>query len=269
MIPRFSLLCIQWQPNPEAFELLGWSIKWYGITWMLSILSTYFLGLMVFRVTKRSAEDLALMVQYIFIGGLAGARLGHVLLYDPVYFLQHPAEILMIWHGGLASHGGMIGGMLALIYFAGNYPKYSIFWLYDHAAICILFLSSFIRFGNLMNSELEGTTTNVPWAFCFDMIDGLPRHPVVLYESIWYFLLQLLMISLFLHYKETKPGLYMATFFILVFGGRFFIEFFKVPESEWLFGLSTTQWYNIPFIIAGVVIINGVLNARFKYPDYT
>jgi prolipoprotein diacylglyceryl transferase len=262
------LLFINWEPNPVAFEIGSISIKWYGVSWMLAILSTYFLGVYVLRALNKTEEHLAILVQYLFIGGLIGARLGQVFFYEPMYFIRNPAEILYVWHGGLASHGGMIGGMITVFIFTRAYKQYSLFWLMDHIAICILFLSSFIRFGNLMNSELIGTATNVPWAFRFLLTDEIPRHPVVLYESIAYFILQIVMLLLFKKYKESRPGIYMATFFVAVFSIRFLLEFFKVPEGFQIWGLiSKTQLLNIPFIVAGVVLFVLISKRILKYPE--
>lgn len=262
------MLFVNWQPNPVAFEIGSLSIKWYGVSWMFAILSTYFLGVYVLRSLNKTEEHLAILVQYLFIGGLIGARLGQVFFYEPEYFLHHPTEIFYVWHGGLASHGGMVGGMVTLFIFSRVYKQYSLFWLMDHAAICILFLSSFIRFGNLMNSELIGTATEVPWAFRFLLVDNISRHPVVLYESIAYFLLQIAMLLLFRKYKETRPGMYMATFFVAVFSIRFLLEFFKVPEGFQIMGLiSKTQLLNLPFIAAGVTLFILISKKALKYPE--
>lgn len=260
------MLHIFWNPDPTALDLGFFSIQWYGIMWGLSIISTYLLGEWILKTLKRDTQKLATIVQYIFIGGVIGARLVHVLFYDWEFFSQNPHFILMVWKGGLASHGGLIGGIIALMVFCKRNPDYPLFWTMDHAAITILFLSSFIRFGNLMNSELVGKPADVPWAFVFLQYDNIPRHPVVLYESMAYFMLQLVSIFLYKKFGESKPGLYMTVFFIGVFATRFILEFFKVPEGDVYFNvISKTQLLNVPFIITGVVMCVLMLKGRLKY----
>jgi phosphatidylglycerol:prolipoprotein diacylglycerol transferase len=125
-----------------------------------------------------------------------------------------------------------------------------------------------VRFGNLMNSEECGRPTGVPWAFVFVQLDDIPRHPVVLYESICYFIIQIVMLGIFNKYLESKPGLYVATFLVLVFSVRFVLEFMKVPDGGLHFGLiSTSQALTLPFIFTGVVLWYFVANDKLHYKN--
>ena len=127
-------------------------------------------------------------------------------------------------------------------------------------------LASLIRLGNLMNSEIYGKPTHVPWAFIFQQVDNVPRHPVVLYESVAYFILQIFMLLLFNKVKESKPGIYITIFLIAVFSVRFLLEFFKEPDGAIFFGvISKTQMLNVPFILAGVVLFYFVIKGRLHY----
>lgn len=249
-------LFIQWNPNPDFISFGAFAIKWYGVLWGLSLIWTFIIGGFIFRKIGWNEEKVSLTVQYIFIGGLVGARLGHILFYDLDYYLAHPADILAVWKGGLASHGGLVGGIIGLYLFCRGNKEFPFFKLFDLCCVTIPLLASLIRIGNLMNSELYGTPSNVPWAFVFEQVDYIPRHPVVLYESMAYFFLQVILLALFMKYKDSKTGLYASILFIGLFGARFCLEFFKVPDGEMILGLiSKTQLLSIPFVLAGVWLL--------------
>ncbi|MFN8286430.1 MAG: prolipoprotein diacylglyceryl transferase [Chitinophagales bacterium] len=264
------LAYIHWHPDPNVFSTGFFSMQWYGVMWGLSVLSGYFIALWIFKRLRIPEDKLVLIIQYMFICGFIGARLVHVFFYDWDRFAADPSEIVKVWHGGLASHGGVIGSILGMWLFTLRNKEFSLLWLMEHAAICMIFLCSFIRFGNLMNSEIVGSATTVPWAFVFDNVDPLPRHPVVLYESIAYFIVQLVMLYLFNKYEDSKPGMYMVIFFIGMFGIRFMLEFVKVPDGDMIFGaISKTQLLNLPFILTGFVfwylMASGKLHYRAPY----
>lgn len=259
-------LFIHWNPDPDFITIGTFSIKWYGVLWGLSLMSVFFIERYIFKTLKLDEEKITVGIQYVFIGGLIGARLAHILFYALDFYIAHPEDILAVWKGGLASHGGVVGAFLGLYFFAKRNKEFSIFWLLDHAVIGALLLASLIRLGNLMNSELYGIPTSVPWAFVFEQVDDIPRHPVVLYESIAYFLIQILLLVLFNKYKESKPGIYLVVFFIVIFTTRLLLEFFKVPEGELFFGfLSKTQMLNLPFILAGFILSYFVAKGKLRY----
>jgi phosphatidylglycerol---prolipoprotein diacylglyceryl transferase len=274
-------LYIQWNPGADAFHIgANFAIKWYGIFWGLSLFACFFLARYVFEKVGKSEEKITLCIQYIFIGGLIGARLAHVLFYNLDYYLANPwtemdifslhipiPTVIAVREGGLASHGGVVGGLIGLWLFCRRNKEFSFFWTLDHGIICIAILASLIRFGNLMNSELYGKPSNLPWAFVFTQVDNVPRHPVVLYESICYLLIQGYMLLLFNKYCELKPGIYTGTFLALVFGVRFVLEFAKVPDGEMIGFISKTQLLDLPFMIAGLAMLIPAVQNKLHYSN--
>lgn len=263
-------LFIEWGPSANAFSLKLFAIQWYGLLWGASLMLCFFIAQYLFKQLNRDDNDITLIIQYIFLGGIIGARLAHVFIYNPSFYLANPADIIAVWKGGLASHGGVVGGLVGLYFFCRHHKQYSFFWLMDIGIIATLVIASLVRFGNLMNSELCGKVTDVPWAFVFtnsyEVKDLLPRHPVVLYESIAYFIIQIVMLLLFKKYKESKPGIYITTFLITVFTVRFLLEFYKEPDGGLIFNtISKTQLLNLPFILTGLVLAWYVAKGKLSY----
>lgn len=244
-------LFIHWNVNPTIpinFHLF--TVQWYGLMWTLSIFGCFFLGRWILAKENLSEENLVLIIQYIFIGAIIGARLGQVIFYQPSYFLAHPTEILSIWKGGLSSHGGVIGGLIAIYLFHRGHPEFHLLWLLDRVALIIYLPAALIRFGNLMNSELVGKVTTLPWGFIFPE-ETEARHPVVLYESICYFILLLIVTQLYRTMGGRRPGFYVAFFFTFTFLTRFLLEFMKEPE-DMVGPISSTQLLSIPLILLGI-----------------
>ncbi len=196
------------------------------------------------------------------IGTIIGARLGHVLFYDFHYTLEHPETIFMVWQGGLASHGGTIGVLIALFFFCRStkkeFPTLTFMVMLDMICIPTSIVAVFIRLGNFMNQEILGTTTTVPWAIIFgNPYDGsppIPRHPVVLYEALSYLLCYFVVKHLwYQHHADWKPGRIVGVFFLIVFGSRFLLEYFKanLGHFDWFPYLQTGQVLSIPFIVLG------------------
>ena len=261
-------LFIHWNPSPDFVSIGNFSIKWYGFFWGLSLITSFLIERYVFKKLNVDDEKLTIAIQYIFVSGLIGARLAHILFYSLDYYMMHPAELIAIWKGGLASHGGVIGGVIGLLIFCKVHKEFSFFWLLDHGVIAVVSMAALIRLGNLMNSELYGKITQVPWAFIFEQVDDIPRHAVVLYESICYFFIQFFMLYLFKRYRDTKPGVYLGVFMFLIFSVRFVLEFYKEPDGfVWLNTVSKTQLLNVPFILFGAVILYLVMNGKVKYTD--
>ncbi len=268
---------INWNPPREAFRVpfLDHPIVWYGVIFTLGFLFGYFL---VFHTLKRNltlqkdpdpkSNALYLtdrLTWFIVLGTVIGARLGHVLFYNWQYF-KHPVEILKVWHGGLASHGGVIGILIALyLYYRlvrKKFPTLTYLKLTDIIVVPAALAAAFIRVGNFFNQELIGTQTSVPWAVVFGSpADGsypVPRHPVQLYEAIAYFTTFIILYMLWNRFGEKlKAGTLTGLFFVMIFSSRFVIEFWKayVPgliETSWL---QTSQLLHIPLIIAGIALI--------------
>ena len=250
-------LFIHWSISPDIpLPFHFFTVQWYGFMWTLSIFGCFFLGKWILKKEHLTEEHLVLLIQYIFLGAIIGARLGQVLFYNIDYFIAHPFDILQVWKGGLASHGGVVGGLLAIYFFHRAHPQYNFIWLFDRVALIIYLPCSLIRLGNLFNSELVGKATDVSWAFIFDRVDTVPRHPVVLYESICYAILLLIVLTIYRRATSMRVGFYTAFFFISTFSLRFLLEFTKEPEGAlFLNCISKTQLLSLPMILIGLVVL--------------
>ena len=249
---------IVWDINPEIVRIGLFRIRWYGLFFASSIMLAYLILRKIFRGEGKSLGKLETLSFYVVVGTIVGARLGHCFLYAPSYYLSHPLEILMLWKGGLASHGGAIGILISLLMFARKNPDYPFLWLLDKIALVAGLNGFFIRLGNLFNSEIIGTPTSLPWAIIFKRIDNIPRHPVQLYESLAYGMFFLILMAIYHRYKDRiGPGFLVGLFFSLVFTTRFLLEFVKMRQAEYGTNLpfSTGQLLSIPFCVAGVVLI--------------
>ena len=214
---------------------------------------------------KREGEPIALLdslTTYTIIGTLIGARLGHCLFYEPGYYLGNPIKIFYVWEGGLASHGAGIGIIGAIILFS-IVKKKPFLWVMDRVVIVVALAGFLIRMGNLMNSEIFGHVTDLPWGFVFErssnpMEASDPRHPTQIYEGLSYLVIFCYLIWYY-YRKEGKPesGYLFGMFMILIFGVRFFIEFVKQPQVgfEGSMALNMGQLLSIPFVLAGIFLV--------------
>ena len=250
---------IIWDINPDIFVIPGIDhpVRWYGVSWALGFLVSQQVMYYIYRREGRSSKEIDTLTIYMLIAALAGARLGHVLFYDPVDYLKEPLRIFAIWEGGLASHGGALGILIALYFFARK-TNVGYLWIVDRLVIVSALTGSFIRFGNLMNSEMVGIPTTLPWGFIFTKIDNVPRHPAQLYEAIYCLFLFILLFTLWYKYKATmKNGFLFGWFLIILFTLRFVDEFFKINqvafENDLI--LNMGQILSIPFVITGILIL--------------
>jgi phosphatidylglycerol:prolipoprotein diacylglycerol transferase len=247
-----------WNVDPEIFRLGPFHLRWYGLFFALGFLLGYVILAQFYRKECRNLDNLSDLLLYLLLGTLIGARLGHVFLYQPGYYLAHPLEIVMIWQGGLASHGGFAGVMISLYLYLKRHLDMSFIELADRLAIPCLLAASLIRVGNFFNSEILGKPSNLPWAVVFARVDNMPRHPAMLYEAIVYFLV---FCALYLSYWRTTiiqyPGRALGTSLATCFLARFMIELVKenqVPfENQML--LNMGQLLSLPFICAGLYLI--------------
>jgi prolipoprotein diacylglyceryl transferase len=268
-----TLNYIHWNIDPEIINIFGISIRYYGVLFVTGlILCVYILGL-VFKKENIAQENLEKLSIYGMIGILVGARLGHCLFYEPAYYLSNPLEMLLpirflneggiefIGYQGLASHGGALGLIIALIYYSRK-TKQSIIYTIDLIAVVAALGGGFIRLANLMNSEIIGMPTTKPWGFIFERIDNIPRHPAQLYEGISYFLIFIIMIVLYKTKRERlKNGFFFGLTLVLIFTARFFIEFIKERQVafEENLKLDMGQILSIPYILIGIgFIIYGI-----------
>jgi len=264
---------IVWNPNPIAFHLGHFGVRWYALCWLVGLLLAYFVVKWLYKDQHVKDEYFDPLFIYCFFGIIIGARLGHCLFYQPDYFLSswnHVVEMFlpikhtaMGWkftgYEGLASHGGTLGLMIALwLYYRKTHMN--LWQVLDDIAIATPTTACFIRLGNLMNSEIIGKVTDVPWAFIFEQVDKVPRHPGQLYEALAYFLL--IFISLWLyktHKEKVGTGFFFGFCLASIFTFRFFIEFTKDIQVAFEAGLAFNmgQLLSIPFVILGIACMIG------------
>lgn len=247
-----------WNVDPVLFSFGPVTVRWYGLFFAVGFFQGFVILNWMFRREGRPVEDLDDLFIYLFVGVLIGARLGHCLFYDPGFYLSHPVEILKIWKGGLASHGGAIGVLLAGYFFSRRKQDYSLLWMLDRGALGLAIVSFLIRLGNLFNSEIVGLETTVPWAFVFERVDRLPRHPVQLYEALSYLAISGITLYGYLNWiKRMGDGFLSGIFLVLMFAARFCLEFFKTRQASYEadYWLSVGQWLSVPFILAGIILV--------------
>ncbi len=269
-----NLLFIRWNPNFEIFNIGGFGLRWYGFLFALGFFLAYVISYYIFKREKIELKLLDWLTFYMFVAVLVGARLGHVFFYEWDYYKYHLSEIPMVWKGGLASHGATLAIIIVLIIYI-RYFKVNFWWLFDRMAIVVPVSAAFIRLGNLMNSEIYGLPTTLPWGFIFlgDKAAGLlPRHPTQLYEAFAYLLIFVVLFVLYHKNIAAKyPGLLVGVLLTAVFTARFFIEFMKEVQVDFEKGMSLDmgQWLSIPFICIGLIcIVYSLLNkhSQIKNP---
>lgn len=252
---------IIWGPNPEIFELSipgigSFAPRWYGLLFAMGFVVGYIIMLKIFKKERIPVKVLDQLATYMIIATIIGARLGHVLFYEPASYFRNPIEILMVWKGGLASHGAAIAIAIALIIFSKKNNKPYI-WILDRIAIVVALAGFFIRTGNLMNSEIYGIETSLPWGFVFINTDPslLPKHPTQIYEALAYLATFIILWMVYLKQNgKPRPGFLFGMFMILIFSSRFLIEFIKEPQVQFEVGMTLNmgQLLSIPFILLGV-----------------
>jgi prolipoprotein diacylglyceryl transferase len=252
-----SLAFIDWNADPEIFSLGPFTVRWYGLLFALGFFVGQFIMARIYKLEGKPEADLEILMLYMIISTVVGARLGHCLFYPPDYYLAHPIDILKVWEGGLASHGATVGILFGLWLYTRKRPDQPYIWLLDRIVIVVALGGGFIRLGNLMNSEIIGSPTDVPWAFIFHKVDELPRHPAQLYEAISCFLLFIaLYFSYNQHKEKTPPGRLFGLFVWVLFSLRIGYEFFKenqVPFEDAL-PLNMGQILSIPLVLIGLWI---------------
>jgi prolipoprotein diacylglyceryl transferase len=258
------LLQIHWDVAPTIFRWGPLAPRWYGLLFALGFLIGFYLMRHVFEREGKPEQDLDFLLFYLLGGTILGARLGHILFYAPGYYFSNPLEIPMIQRGGLASHGGLIGVVLAIWIYCQRREDQPFLWLLDRLAAPVALTGSLIRLGNFFNSEILGTLTDLPWGVVFERaarvrngIEATPLHPVQLYESICYFLFFVLLWRLYQRWgPDTPRGMLIGMFFTFVFGVRIVLEFFKMRqihfEAGLPLGLSMGQLLSIPVVALGI-----------------
>lgn len=269
---------ITWDASPVIFSIGPLALRWYGLAFAIGFIIGYNIVAKMFKHEGAPEKWLGILLTYVVVATIIGSRLGHVFFYQWDYYSQHPSEIFKIWEGGLASHGGVIGNFIAVWLFSIFVTKKSVSWTVDRLVVPVAMVAGLIRLGNLMNSEIYGGVTDLPWGFIF-VRDGqtLPMHPTQIYEALCYF--ALFGVLMWMYWKKNaqeRPWLISGVFFIGVFVSRFLIEYVKNvqvgKEIEMIatYGINMGQLLSIPFIIMGVVmVIYAMTHPRLKldYPN--
>ena len=284
---------ITWNVDPVLFSIGSFSVRWYGLFWALGFLFGYFIMRKIYRREHMSDDSLDKLLVYMLLFTVVGARLGHCLFYEPDVYLKEPLSILKVWEGGLASHGGAIGILLGLWIYMRRYNKspkkkdekqrINYIWILDRIVVAVCLVGELIRVGNVMNHEIYGTPTSLPWGFVFlrgaeqfcgtfdnytpcfawdapcPPSEWLPCHPTGLYEA--FFCLVAMGILLWMYYKRDlgnrRPGQMFGTFLVIIFGSRICIEFLKNVqvdfERDMVFDMG--QWLSVPFVLIGIGMI--------------
>ncbi len=246
---------MNWNVDPEIIKIGPFALRYYSLMFVIGFITMGQYVSKLFKEDGKNPEDVSSLTSYIIGGMLIGARLAHCLFYEPDYYLQRPLEILFVWQGGLASHGGYVGVIIAVLLFLKKHPQYIFLRLMDCIAGPCLFVGGLIRVGNLFNSEIYGRPTDLPWAVVFEKIDNIPRHPAQIYEAIGYFSIAFLLAYLYkTKNKQWKNGKVFAIAMIVSFGFRFFIEFTKDEQSTLLNEplINMGQWLSVAFALFGV-----------------
>ncbi|MDT3361306.1 MAG: prolipoprotein diacylglyceryl transferase [Bacteroidota bacterium] len=257
-----DILAIIWNANPELFHIGGFAVRWYSLLFVSGFILGFFIFQWFFKREKLDPRILDSLLVTLIVGTIVGARLGHCLFYQPNYYLgswEGFLEIFMPWEGGLASHGGTIALFIAMWWFAHKYGKrhgFDFVWLVDHLSIAVCFAATFIRLGNLFNSEIYGGVTNLPWGFVFVRNgETEPHHPTQLYEALSYLILGLVLLAIYKYRSEkTWRGTFIGIFLIGCFGSRFLIEFIKNDQVDFEAGMALNmgQILSIPFVLLGI-----------------
>lgn len=260
-----DLLAIVWNASPYVHQFSNtYAIRWYGILFALAFVSAYYVAFFISKRENFPETTLNKMAIAVLLGGVVGARLGHCLFYEPAFYLQKPIRILEIWQGGMSSHGGAIGSLIAICFLANKDFSYKT--ILSRIMLVTPLAGFFFRMGNLMNSEIYGYPTEMPWGFIFvnsqEVLSGneiaVPRHPTQIYEMICY--LSLFVYFMIYYYKTLKnhkiinDWFVIGVFLIVTFGTRFCIEFLKLPQVSFenKMMLNMGQLLSIPFVLFGI-----------------
>ena len=260
---------IHWNPDPELINILGISVRYYGLLFVSGLILSVYILSWIFKRENIPSEHLDKLFIFGMIGILVGARLGHCLFYEPSYYLSNPLEMILpitfpsgggvkfIGYQGLASHGGALGLLIAL-YFYSRKTKHSMIDTIDLIAVVSGLGAGFIRLANFMNSEIIGMPTTKPWGVIFERVDNLPRHPAQLYETICYFIIFAIMMILYKKKRDKlKSGFFFGLVLVLIFTARFIIEFFKEDQVGFEDGMTFNmgQLLSVPYIVVGIGFI--------------
>ncbi len=246
-----------WNVSPEIYSIGFLKIRWYSLMFIIGFLGSYHIMRQMYRTAGHHDALVSSLLTWVILGTIIGARLGHCLFYDPSFYFSKPLEILQVWKGGLASHGGFTGVMLAIFFYCRRY-RMNFLWVVDRATIGGLLIAALIRIGNFFNSEMIGTPSQLPWAIIFTKTDNVPRHPAQLYESLAYFAIFLLLSALYRFTAIAKhPGRLWGVALAVSFTARFFLEFYKENQAafEQDMFINMGQVLSVPFVSLGLFLM--------------
>lgn len=277
-----NLLYFVWDADPVIFSIGEHGIRWYGLLLAIGFLLGYIVLGRIMKKEGYEQKQTDKFAIYIILGCVIGLRLGHCLFYNPGYYLSHPLEILKVWEGGLASHGGAIGILLAIWLYARR-TKMPYFESLDKVVVVVPLAGAFVRIGNFINSEILGVPTTLPWGVKFmrnmeDLNEAyiasngacpdlgseclsefmIARHPTQLYEAFFYIAMFFVFFLIYSKFaKNWKHGTFLGWFVLVLFGFRFLIEYTKTEQAEFIWNAPITmgQLLSIPFIIFGIVLV--------------
>ena len=241
---------ITWTANPVLFQLGFFAVRWYSLMFLIGFTIGYYIIYKMFKHEGARQEWIDKLLIYVAIATIVGSRLGHVFFYQWDYYSQHPLDIIKIWEGGLASHGGTIGIIIAILLYSKYVTKKSPIWTFDRLVVPVALVGALIRIGNLFNHEIYGHDTTLPWGFRFienlhgwmagaDPIFTAPCHPTQIYEALAYLaLFSLLMVMYWKYNCQERKGLIFGVFLTWLFSARFFIEFIKNVQVEFEEGMA-------------------------------
>ena len=276
-----TLLDITWTTDPAIFTIGSREIRWYALMFFIGYAIGYKIVQRMWKREGINPQWIDPLLYYTFFGMIIGARLGHCLFYAPGQYLSNPIDILKMWEGGLASHGGVTGIIIAIYFYSKKVSRKSMMWTFDKLVTPTGLVAALIRIGNLINHEIYGHPTDLPWGFRFiDLkvrgnleawrqgaapILTAPCHPTQLYEAFCYLLTFAL--CMWLYFKKDawkKEGLIFGVFMICIFTARFFIEFLKENQESFEDGmlLNMGQTLSIPFILAGIYFVWKALSKK-------
>lgn len=278
---------ITWTFNPELISSPV-TVRWYGLMFAIGFLVGYEIVWRMFRHEGAPEKWVGSLFVYVVVATFFGARFGHVFFYAWDYYSQHLGDILKVWEGGLASHGGAIGIVIAILLYSKYVTKKNPLWTFDRLVVPVPFVGALIRMGNLFNHEIYGGPTDLPWGFSFidnigawmhgaQPIMTVPCHPTQIYEALCY--LALFVVLMLMYWKwnaQRRQGLIFGVFFTVLFSARFLIEYVKNVQEPWevgmieSIGMNMGQLLSVPFIIVGVILIVRALSRPaedIKFPN--
>jgi phosphatidylglycerol:prolipoprotein diacylglycerol transferase len=244
--------------DPIAFSLGPLAVRWYGLMYLIAFTLVLLLGRwrIAHGLTKLTARDLDDLLFFGMLGTILGGRLGYVIFYKAHHYLHNPLDIFKVWEGGMSFHGGLIGVICAMLWFAKR--RGFTFWqIADFVAPLVPTGLAAGRMGNFINGELWGRPTDVPWAMIFPLVDQQPRHPSQLYEVMGEGVLLFLLVWIFA--RKQRPEAAVSGVFLIGYGvARFCVEFTREPDDflgTLALGLSMGQWLSLPMVLFGIGIL--------------